>query len=236
MFATVTVAALGCVVVASALHAMVIGSRARGAPPERTALVRWSSPWYRLVHAALGLSFLMLASTGLGAAVAHGELGGWWLWGHMAAAPVFALALAAATVSWAERSRFRRGDAEWLRRGGGYLGGPRELPAGRFDAGQKVFFWTGSLLGWIALVSILMTMLPLFGTDGLERLESVHRWTGLVLTALLLVHLYVTLLAKPGSWRGVVTGRVTRSWAERYHSRWCEDELQAREADDAEDA
>ena len=44
-------------------------------------------------------------------------------------------------------------DKIWVRRKGGYLGHKGEVPAGRFNAGQKMFYWYTTAFGIIISVS-----------------------------------------------------------------------------------
>jgi formate dehydrogenase subunit gamma len=231
-FPVATIVALGGVAVLALLHALFVGSRGgTGAGPAEPG-IRRSSAVERWIHTLLAGAFLVGAATGLGSRLAGEGLEGWWLWGHMLAAPVFAVGLAAASVLWAERARFASTDRAWLRGGGGYLGGRRDLPAGRFDAGQKVFFWGTVAGGWIVLASAMATMVPVFGQDGQEALIAIHRGFGLALASGVILHGYVTLYAKPGTWRSMVGGRVTREWAERFHRLWWEETRDDREAVD----
>ena len=205
------------------IHYVRYGPRRAGPDPHPERRVRRNGKWEVLVHAVTALSFVVLALTGLGGALREGELEGWVLWLHVLAAPVFAVSLTAMALTWAERCRFARYDAVWLRQGGGYFQGRGDLLAGRYDAGQKLFFWAALTAGFVTLTCATVTTVPWFGQAGQEVLLEVHAYAGLALTLAVILHLYVTLLAKPGSWRGMVTGYVSVNWADHYHRWWCED-------------
>ncbi len=53
-------------------------------------------------------------------------------------------------VLWSKDARFAPYDKEWLKKHGGYVGGKEvEVPAGRLNAGQKIFFWLAVALSFI---------------------------------------------------------------------------------------
>ena len=57
-------------------------------------------------------------------------------------------------------------------------------------------------------------------TAGQEVLYEVHRWAALVLTIVTILHAYATTLGKPGTYRSMISGKVSREWASRYHPDW----------------
>ena len=219
MYSTFVLIATAVAVLACAAHYLIRGPKSRE-PARQPRTVRRASVFERVVHAGASLSFLVLAGSGFGSALVRGELSGWALWLHMLAAPVFAVSLTALAVRWAERARFAGHDWRWIRRGGGYFGGEPEGPAGRFDGGQKLFFWATLLLGFTALGSIMLSMTEWFGQAAQETLYALHRYSALLLLAAVIVHGYITLLAKPGTWRAMLSGRVSSAWARRHHGLW----------------
>ena len=93
---------------------------------------------------------------------------------HVTAAPVFALLLAAWAVLQAHRHRFVAGDAAILRS----LVQARNFRA--FFGSQtaaKLFFWLALVMALPLIFSILLRMLPLFGTAGQEALLQWHRFS-----------------------------------------------------------
>ncbi len=185
-------------------------------------LVRRFNLWERLVHAVTLLSFLALATTGLTAAWRGKPLEGWWLLVHWTAAPFFAVGLAALTLTWSEFGHFERHDLLWARHLGGYLGGPDDLPAGMFNAGQKAFLWVVALLGVVTILSGLIRMAPIFDASGQATALTVHRYAALFLALSIVVHFYLGTLANPGTIRAMLLGRVGRAWVRRHHPVWAE--------------
>jgi hypothetical protein len=68
--------------------------------------------------------------------------------------------------------------------------------APRFFWLPKLMFWTVLVAGFIVTMTMLLSMLPVFGTDGLHRLLDIHRWAGLVAVAAAILHLYSVVLQK----------------------------------------
>jgi len=48
----------------------------------------------------------------------------------------------------------------------------------------------------------------------------VHRWSALGRFVATIWHAYMTTLAKPGALGAILSGRVSRAWAERCHPLW----------------
>jgi len=219
MFASASIITIVVTVIVVAVHRLKWPPKRHGdaAAPAR---IRRYGFWERAAHLITMISFLGLAATGFGASILAGGLTGWTLMLHMVAAGAFMLGLTLTTVLWAEDACFKRHDAAWLREGGRLFGHAGELPAGRFDGLQKLFFWITLLAGLVTIAAILATMLPVFGTHGQEILYDVHRYGGLALVVAMILHAYATLLAKPGAWRAMSTGRVNPDWARYHHLLW----------------
>ncbi len=217
MFATVATISLVATVVLVVGHFAIF--RSRGPDAGEKTVRRWGG-WQRFVHAITTLCFVVLAITGFAGALCLGRLEGWWLMAHVAASLPFAIGLSVTAVSLADPCRFARPDGEWLRRGGGHFGGGRRPAAGRFDTGQKLFFWLVLVFGFASLASMMLETTPLFSQRGLSILHAVHRYSGLGLLIAVILHTYVTMLAKPGTWRAMISGQVSTGWAKRYHGLW----------------
>jgi len=182
--------------------------------------VRRYSLWERLVHLMLVASFLVLAVTGFSASIGWGgPMKGYVLMLHTTSGAVFAVAVGAMLITWAVDHAFRRADGRWIR-SGGCLSTRGDLPAGRFNAGDKIYFWAAGTLALAALLTMLLSMVNLFGTWGQALMYDGHRWSTLVLVILTVWHAYVTTLAKPGTLGALVSGYVSAAWVQRYHPLW----------------
>jgi len=223
MFRLISLIALAGTVALCVLHYTTFGAK-RWRPRKSAPSVYRFSVWERLIHALGILGFLILAGTGFWAVIVRrAPLDGWLWMVHAAAGGVFAAAMVLMTLLWAMDCRFANYDWRWAKQFGGYLGRGGELPAGRFNAGQKAFFWCSVLLGLATLASGLALMVPLIGPEFEESICQVHRYGSLLFAMGVIVHLYVATLANPGTVRSMVQGTVGTEWAEHHHPLWLED-------------
>ncbi|MFQ5861381.1 MAG: formate dehydrogenase subunit gamma [Dehalococcoidia bacterium] len=181
-----------------------------------------------LMHAALALSFLVLLASGLyllwGRFVVGGPAP---FWGRLASAAhiwgglLFLVAVVVMWFQWRRDMRLVADDREWLRRAGGYLSRAHvRLPAGRFNAGQKIWFRAALVLGMVLGLTGLLLYYP--GGLGLTPrvqwvLFAVHSAGAVVLISGLLLHLYVATAANPGSFTAMVTGRMDENLAREHY-------------------
>lgn len=157
-------------------------SRRRPLPPRR----RW-----RLGEVLVYLGFIastaVLGASAICAMVQHGVMHGWFLWLHLSAAGAFVVLLAIMALMWAEASRFRPNATEIERR----------MPQ-RFTTFAKAMYWAVVLTGALSIATILVNMWSFLGTQGQVRTIAVHRYLGLVLVAVAVLHLYAVSLGRLG--------------------------------------
>lgn len=199
----------------------------------------------RATHWMTAVSFIGLALTGLAIAfgktlikpfgeAALGAVGWIATWGHIMLFPPFALGIVLMAVMWAGRNLPERRDLHWLRVAGGMFsdGGPTP-PAGKFNAGQKLVFWSAILGGLVMVASGVTLMFPFFwadvGTLGWAMLA--HAIAGLLLIAIFVAHIYIGSVGMQGAFWAMWTGRVDRNWAEEHHALWLE-QIEARDGKD----
>lgn len=195
---------------------------------------RFSYP-ERIVHWAVGASFVFLLLTGLAfsypalfwvTTVVGGGASARLL--HPWVGAVFATALVAMVVVWIRDMRLDAGDWAWLRAVRHYAARRHERvpPAGKYNAGQKAFFWLQSVFGVLLVVSGVPLWFPdgglgvTFGPDFLGAMRLLHYLGALGGGLLLIVHIYLGTIAYPGTARGMIDGQVTRRWARHHHPRW----------------
>jgi len=171
-----------------------------------------------LVHLGLAAGFLGLMVTSFYPVLTGQPLHGYLLMAHVGLSPVFYFSLLGALMVWGEDCCFSKADCDWVsHRLKNPLGDPAGSPkTGRFDPLQKGFLWLSGVLGFILLVTMLLSMVPLFGTYGQELLLTLHRGAALALFMLTIFHGYRTVLGKPRGWTSLITGKVSRAWMEKY--------------------
>lgn len=141
-------------------------------------------------------------------------------WFGMAFVAVFAGLL----FQWFVPMRWQSSDRLWLRRIREYVtnqhrGEPDYV--GKFNAGQKLWFWAIVVCAILFLVSGFFLWWPeLFGRRLMWVSYLVHDVAGLLMLAGFIVHLYEGTAAMPGTFRSMTRGTVTERWARTYHPAW----------------
>jgi len=130
---------------------------------------------------------------------------------------------------WSKQMRFAPVDIEWWKSLHYYIRNEDDKmpPAGRYNAGQKMLFWT---FFWAALV-LLASGLVLWFTDSVPwnlrwlryLAVLVHPIAALVTIANFMVHIYMGVFAERGAFGSVIRGDVSMAFAKRYHPGWYEE-------------
>jgi formate dehydrogenase subunit gamma len=121
-------------------------------------------------------------------------------------------------------NRFADYDWTWLRTVYKRRTSRRSRPAGKFNAGQKIY------AGWIAgAVQVMMfTGLLMWFTTLLPAIPRasaifVHDWLAFAIVLVVFGHMRMAY-KDPEARRGMRTGSVDVAWARRHHSRWVAEE------------
>ena len=208
--------AIALVVLAVLLHYVLFGPQ-RTVPDDPNDLVVRLNWLERLVHFGLLGTFIVLAVTGL--LIAAGSetiLGLSAQTVHNTASWILVGSGVLAFVVWVRDMIFAKHDIGWVKVLGGYLGYKGHVPAGRFNAGQKAFFWLIGLVvaglavtGWIMMWQTPAHLLPLAYT--------LHDLLAYVMILNILAHIYLGTLANPGCITAAFEGKVSRAWLKHHH-------------------
>ncbi len=122
--------------------------------------------WARLGYLLMLLGFLPVAATGIGTfLLGQVPMSHWILMAHVGASPAFALGLTLVALTWPSREA-RYGSISWF------------------------FFWLMLLAGLVVILSGVLPMTPLLGTEGQHLLYLTHRYSGIAFAVLVLLHLF----------------------------------------------
>jgi len=111
--------------------------------------------------------------------------------------PVFAFCLAVLAITWASRYRFVVGDCPCVQRllrrvTRLHVPAPEEACHCASTA-QKAAFWAIVVLALPLILSIVLSMFPLFGTYYQELALAIHRWTSIAFFVAVIVHTYLAV-------------------------------------------
>lgn len=176
-------------------------------------------------------------------------------WVHNNVSWAFMLGLVMIFLFWVLHNLPSRHDIGWLLKGGGLFSKHSHPPSKKFNAGQKIIFWSVILLGGSISVTGLSLLfpfeLPLFaqtfaflrdmGIDSLpvigtlpvelapqEEMQFSQLWHALisfVLMAIIIAHIYIGTLGMEGAYDAMGSGEVDVQWAKEHHSIWAEEAL-----------
>ena len=141
----------------------------------------------RLLSYQLSLLFfaLLVLSSYLPVILTGDHLSGLALIIHVTVAPLFCISLAASAVFWAQKKRFSDADSSLLK---DKSFSKIFTSGGLSPAWEKVIFWLFLIFSVPAILSIVLSMYPLFGSEGQEFLLQTHRYTTLILFLLATIH------------------------------------------------
>lgn len=183
----------------------------------------------RLVHWFVALTFIALMLSGL--ALGYPRM--WFLSGLFGGGQTmrflhpwfgvgFTLGILWMLVKWAKDMKFTAIDREWSRRLKTYAAsGHTGLDIGRYNGGQKGYYWVSIIGGIVLLLTGLPLWYPWMLGSGVNQLSRfLHHGTFLVMVGGFIIHVYLSAVVFPGTLSAMTTGRVSRAWAAFHHPAW----------------
>jgi formate dehydrogenase subunit gamma len=201
----------------------------RGTVATTSEEVERYSLFERIVHWVVGVTFVYLLLSGMALAyprmawLANGLGGGQTMRAaHPWVGVVFTAGLLVMVFMWAGAMRFEKDDQEWLRRLKQYTRtGHTGLDTGRYNAGQKGYYWVVLAFGAVLLVTGIPLWFPWMAGAGVRQAARIiHNLAYLVMLAGFMIHVYMSTVMFPGTVSGMTSGKVTRRWASWHHPRW----------------
>jgi formate dehydrogenase subunit gamma len=194
------------------------------------------SLWQRIVHWYTATTVIVLALSGLiilfgralliplfgkdafsvlaeGSKIVHNFVG-----------PLFLVAVLMLILTFLAGNLFRKGDLKWLTSGGGMRKG-KHASAGRYNAGEKLWFWLASIAGILIAATGVVLDFPGFGQtrEVMQLAEIVHASFAILLIAVAFGHIYIGTLGTEGAIDAMSKGHVDANWARQHHDRWYEE-------------
>ena len=205
-------------------------------PPTGRMIERFSA-FERIAHWSMAISFCILALSGL--TMLFGKyvllpIIGHTLFGllaelgknlHNFVGPIFLFSLVVFVIKFIRDNLPRAYDITWLVKGGGVIG-DEVVPSGRFNAGEKIWFWGGVIgLGTVSCASGLVLDFPNFDQSRSLMMTAnvVHAISGVWFIAWSLTHIYLGTIGTTGAYEAMRNGYVDETWAREHAQYWYED-------------
>jgi formate dehydrogenase subunit gamma len=201
-------------------------------------VIRRFTPLEQIAHWCMAISFVVLGLSGLimlfGKHVLLPVIGYTlfaWLTAlsknlHNFVGPFFIVATVIFVALFARDNLPRLYDLQWFGRAWGYVTGRDHPPSGKFNAGEKVWFWAG-VVGLSIVVSVSGVIL-LFPNFDQTRWVMQQAWIWHAVAAILFIgmslgHIYLGTLGVAGAYQAMRTGYVDEVWAKEHHEYWYND-------------
>ena len=143
---------------------------------------------------------------------------------HNFVGPLFIFAIVVMFLIYVKDNFPHARDFKWLTSFG-------KEPSGRFNAGEKAWFWFGLvILGAFVSVTGLILDFPNWnqGREAMQEANVIHAIAALLFIAGGLGHIYIGTIGMEGAYRGMRDGYVDEEWAREHHALWYEEVKQGK--------
>jgi len=188
----------------------------------------------RIVHTIAAIAFILIIPTGVvmmfGSFFGGGEFVRINKEIHAISTVLFIVSIVPMFLMWLRWMIPSSDDIKWMMILGGYLNKRKDpVPAGRFNAGQKMWFWLATLGGFVMIATgavmyfqdfklDIVTSLGLSQIDLLRGSAILHNVLGVGVLALFLTHIYMSVFAIKGAIHSIITGYKEEEEVEVLHS------------------
>jgi len=146
---------------------------------------------------------------------------------HNYLGPVFSVMLIVMLFTFIKGNMFNWTDIKWFLKGGGLMGG--HASAGRYNGGEKAWYWIAILAGLVVVVSGLILnfpqLIPMFGitSEQFQQAQFLHAVGSIGLFVVSFGHIYMGTIAMEGAFEAMRTGECDSNWAKEHHDLWYEE-------------
>ncbi|HTP62092.1 MAG TPA: formate dehydrogenase subunit gamma [Burkholderiales bacterium] len=144
---------------------------------------------------------------------------------HNFVAPLFIVSLLVFIVMYVKDNLPEKGDFAWLANGWKMFRG-EHMPSGRFNAGEKAWFWGGVVaLSLVICTSGLVLLFPNFEQlrATMQQASVVHSIAALLVIAAAIGHIYMGTIGMEGAYQNMRDGVADETWAKEHHELWYND-------------
>jgi len=233
-FAQVYLAVLIGVPLVFGLHYLLIGPKVFSHDGKKVYAFSLLS---RIIHQIAAISFIVLIPTGFimmfGSYFGGGSFVMMMKDLHGLSTIAFGIVVIPMFLIWLKDMFLHWDDIKWLMIVGGYLSKTkRPVPAGKFNAGQKTWYWMATLGGMVMIltgaamyfldfnIAMINSITGISQIDLLRAAAILHAVVGLGVVALFFTHVYMAVFAIKGAIHSIITGYKEEQEVEYLHSSW----------------
>jgi formate dehydrogenase subunit gamma len=145
---------------------------------------------------------------------------------HNFVAPLFMVSLLVMIVIYVKDNLPEKGDLGWFRGAFAMFWSGKHVPSGRFNAGEKAYFWIGVVALCITLsVTGVIMLFPNFEQlrTTMQQANVIHAICALIMILFALGHIYVGTIGVEGAYGNMRDGVTDETWAKEHHELWYND-------------
>lgn len=145
---------------------------------------------------------------------------------HNFVGPFFIVAVLAMILMWLRDNLPRAHDFQWFARAWAFFLRGEHIPSGRFNAGEKGWFWVGVVaLSVVVSYTGVILLFPNFDQTRATMQEAWvwHATAALIYITISLGHIYMGTIGVEGSYESMREGAVDETWAKEHHQYWYEE-------------
>ncbi len=145
---------------------------------------------------------------------------------HNFVSPLFIVGLVLMIVVYIKDNFPAKGDLAWFGGAFAMFWSGKHVPSGRFNAGEKVYFWVGVVALCITLsVTGVIMLFPNFEQlrTTMQQMNVVHAISAIVMMVFALGHIYVGTIGVEGAYGNMRDGVTDETWAKEHHELWYND-------------
>jgi formate dehydrogenase subunit gamma len=193
------------------------------------------TPTERVVHWSVAISFCILGLSGL--TMLFGKhillpIVGYTIFGwlgnlaknlHNFIAPFFMVAIVVMVLIWIRDNLPKAYDIKWLTGAWAFFVKGKHIPSGRFNGGEKAWFWIGVVgLSVVVSWSGLILLFPNFDQTRATMQDAWvwHASAALLYIAISLGHIYMGTIGVEGAYENMREGYTDETWAREHHEYW----------------
>lgn len=222
LFSRVFLLVITLVPAAFLIHFLVIGAKRFD---HEGPQVFYFGVFCRIIHWVAAASFTLLVITGLMIIFGNYLGGGALVRGGRTIHIISALVMAASAIPmfliWIKDMFPALHDIKWMFIMGGYLSKQKKpVPAGKFNAGQKMWFWMATVGSGVMAYSGYILYAFQGSTDQIRVMAMIHNLLGAAILVFFIIHMYMSIFAIKGAISSMINGHKALEEVEILHSRY----------------